>query len=72
MRQLLVESAQSYTRGKVGHKSIAYADKANERLRQRFYRMTLKNGTKRTVATTAIVRELACFVWMTASALHLT
>ena len=47
LRRLLVESAQSYTRGNVGHKSvalkqrqkgnppevIAYADKANERLR---------------------------------------
>lgn len=77
LRRLLVESAQSYTRGNIGHKSIAlkkrqegnspeiiaYADKANERLRRRFYRMTLKNGTKRNVATTAIARELACFVW---------
>lgn len=77
LRRLLVESAQSYTRGNVGHKSkalknrqegnspeiIAYADKANERLRRRFYRMTLKNGTKRNVATVAIARELACFVW---------
>ena len=48
MRRLLVELAQSYTRGSVGHKSkdlknrqkgnapgvIAYSDKANERLRQ--------------------------------------
>ena len=47
LRRLLVEAAQSYTRGNVGHKSvalkqrqkgnppevIAYADKANERLR---------------------------------------
>jgi len=77
VRRLLVESAQSYTRGVVGHKSldlkrrqtgcepqiIAYADKANERLRRKFYRMTLKNGTKRNVAATAIARELACFMW---------
>jgi len=77
LRRLLVEAAQAYTRGAIGHKSIAlkkrqegnspeniaYADKANERLRRRFYRMTLKNGTKRNVATTAIARELACFVW---------
>jgi len=77
IRRLLVEAAQSYTRGTVGHKSvdlkrrqdgnapqvIAYADKANERLRRKFYRMTLKNGSKRNVAATAIARELACFMW---------
>lgn len=77
LRRLLVEAAQCYTRGAVGHKSvdlkrrqsgntpqvIAYADKANERLRRKFYRMTLKNGTKRNVAATAIARELACFMW---------
>jgi transposase len=77
VRRLLVESAQGYTRGKIGHKSkdlkarqrgntpevIAYADKANERLRRKFYRMTLKNGTKRNVAATAIARELSCFMW---------
>ena len=77
VRRLLVEAAQSYTRGKIGHKSaelkrrqngntpqvIAYADKANERLRRKFYRMTLKNNAKRNVAATAIARELACFIW---------
>jgi transposase len=77
VRRLLVESAQGYTRGKIGHKSadlkrrqngnapqvIAYADKANERLRRKFYRMTLKNNTNRNVAATAIARELACFIW---------
>lgn len=77
VRRLLVEASQSYTRGAVGHKSvdlkrrqqgnepeiIAYADKANERLRRKFYKMTLKNGTKRNVAATAIARELACFMW---------
>ena len=77
VRRLLVEAAQSYTRGAIGHKSldlkkrqtgcepqiIAYADKANERLRRKFYRMTLQNGTKRNVAATAIARELACFMW---------
>jgi len=77
LRRLLVEAAQSYARGAVGHKSvalkkrqngqtaeiIAYADKANERLRRKFYRMTLKNGAKRNVAITAIARELACFMW---------
>jgi len=77
VRRLLVEAAQGYTRGKIGHKSkdlkhrqkgntpqvIAYADKANERLRRKFYRMTLKNNTNRNKAATAIARELACFMW---------
>ena len=77
VRRLLVESAQSYTRGKIGYKSkelkrrqsgntpqvIAYADKANERLRRKFYRMTLNNKANRNVAATAIARELACFIW---------
>lgn len=77
LRRLLIEAAQSYTRGMVGHKSmalkrrqqgclpevIAYADKANERLRRKFYRLTLKNNVKRNTATTAVARELACFAW---------
>jgi len=77
VRRLLVESAQAYTRGAIGHKSkdlkrrqngntpqvIAYADKANERLRRKFYKMTLRNNTHRNVAATAIARELACFMW---------
>lgn len=77
LRRLLVEAAQAYTRGNIGHKSIAlkkrqqgnqpeviaYADKANERLRRRFYKMTLNKRVNRNVATTAIARELACFMW---------
>lgn len=78
MRKLLVESSQSgFTRGKIGYKSkdlkrrqrgnapqvIAYADKANERLHQKFYRMTLENKVKHNVAVTAVARELACFIW---------
>jgi len=77
VRRLLVEAAQSYTRGQIGHKSvalkrrqqgntaevIAYADKANERLRRKFYRMVLTNKAERNVAATAIARELACFMW---------
>lgn len=77
LRRLLVEAAQAYTRGNIGHKSvalkqrqqgntpqvIAYADKANERLRRRFYKMTLNKRLNRNVATTAIARELACFIW---------
>ena len=60
VRCLLVEAAQSYTHGQIGFKSkalkarqegnlpevIAYADKANERLRRRYYRMVLKNNKK--------------------------
>ena len=42
---------------------IEYTDKANERLRRKYYRMTLKNGKKSNVAKTAIARELACFIW---------
>ena len=77
LRRLLIESAQSYTRGAVGHKSvelrkrqegsstrvIAYADKAGERLRRRFYRLTLRGHVHRNKATVAIARELSCFIW---------
>jgi len=77
LRRLLIESSQGYTRGSIGYKSralkqrqagndpniIAYADKANERLRRRFYRLTMKNGLKHNVAKTAIARELSCFIW---------
>lgn len=77
VRMLLIEAAQSYTRGQVGHKSkqlsvrqngnspavIQYADKANERLRRKYYRLTLHNGKKANVAKTAVARELACFIW---------
>ena len=77
LRRLLVEASQSYTKGAVGHKSIAlkkrqegcapetiaYADKANERLRRRFYKLVLTKGINRNKATTAIARELSCFIW---------
>ena len=77
VRRLLVEAAQSYSRGRVGFKSktlavrqkgnspgvIAYADKANERLRRKYYTMVLKHGKKSNVAKTAVARELACFIW---------
>ena len=77
LRRLLVEAAQGYTRGATGHKSvalrqrqhgntprvIAYADKANERLRRRFYKMTLGKGVNRNIVATAVARELACFMW---------
>ena len=77
VRTLLVEAAQTIARGQVGAKSkalkarqegnlpevIAYADKANERLRRRYYRMVLHNHKNPNVAKTAIARELACFIW---------
>ncbi|WP_432648267.1 IS110 family transposase [Mitsuokella sp.] len=77
LRRLLTEAAQCYGRGRIGYKSkqlkerqagnspkvIAYADKANERLRRKFYRMVLKNNKRHNVAVAAIARELACFVW---------
>lgn len=75
LRRLLVEAAQGYTRGKVGYKSkallakqagneakvIAYADRANERLKSRFYKISFHS--KRNIAVTAVARELSCFVW---------
>ena len=78
LRQLLVEAAGSICKGAVGHKSkelrarqngntaevIAYADKANTRLRSKYYRM-IRHGKKRNVAVAAVARELACFVWGT-------
>ncbi len=77
VRMLLGEAAQCYARGQIGFKSkalkarqsgnsaqvIAYADKANERLRRKYYKMVLKNGKKQNIAKIAIARELACFMW---------
>lgn len=77
VRLLLTEAAQCYARGHIGYKSnelrsrqegntlqvIAYADKANERLRRRYYQMVLSKCKKHNVAKTAIARELACFIW---------
>lgn len=77
VRTLLVEAAQSYTRGQIGYKTktlkarqqgnpadiITYADKANERLRRKYYRMVLSQGKKVNIAKTAVARELACFIW---------
>ena len=76
LRCLLIESAKALCKGAVGHKSkalrarqygqsaevIAYADKANLRLRSKYYRM-IRHGKKKNVAVAAVARELACFVW---------
>ena len=40
---------------------IAYADKANERLQRKFYKIAFRS--KHNIAKTAVARELACFVW---------
>ena len=75
LRRLMVESAQCYSRGAVGAKSkalkqrqtgndpkvIAYADRANERLKRKYYRIMFHS--KRNIAVTAVARELACFIW---------
>ena len=76
LRSLLIESAQGICKGVVGHKSkdlkarqngnpaavIAYADQANRRMRSRYYHF-IREGKKKSVAVTAVARELACFVW---------
>lgn len=76
LRRLLTEASQSFTRGIVGHKSrdlksrqakcsseiVNYADKANIRLKKKYYRM-IQRGKKANVAKVAVARELACFVW---------
>jgi transposase len=76
LRCLLIESAKGICKGAIGHKSkelrsrqrgqsaevIVYADKANRRLRSKYYRM-IRHGKKKNVAVAAVARELACFIW---------
>jgi transposase len=76
-RRLLVEAAHAHNKGAIGYKSkdlkqrqkgnspevIAYADKANERLRRKYYKMVLKNHSESNVAKVAVARELSCFIW---------
>lgn len=76
LRRLLIEATKGICKGRIGHKSkdlkarqagnepevIAYADKANERLRRKYYRM-IRYGKKKNVEVTAVARELACFIW---------
>lgn len=77
LRTLLIEAAQGYSHGSPGSKGkvlkarqagnppdvIEYADRANERLRRRYGRLTLLNRKKGNVAKAAVARELACFIW---------
>lgn len=76
LRMLLIEAAQTYSRGSSSNKSkalkakqagndskiIAYADKAQYRLTKKFKKMQAR-GMKYGVITTAVARELSCFVW---------
>ena len=76
LRCLLIEAAKGICKGAIGHKSkelrsrqngqsaeiIAYADKANTRLRSKYYKM-IRHGKKKNVAVASVARELACFVW---------
>lgn len=76
LRQLLIEGARGICKGQIGHKSkelrsrqegnraeiIAYADRANIRLRSKYYRM-IRHEKKKNVAVAAVARELACFIW---------
>lgn len=75
LRRLLTEAANSYSLARTGRKSanlkqrqqgnapevIAYADKANDRLRRKYVRIATRS--KANIAKTAVARELACFVW---------
>ena len=76
LRKLLVECAQSFSRSTSGKSKdlkkrqegnsaeiIAYADKANERLRKRYMRLVLHNRKAHNKAAVAVARELACFIW---------
>lgn len=75
LRRLLIEAAQCYSRGYVPKKSkalkarqqgnspqvIAYADRANDRLKRKYIRIALRSSSA--IAKTAVARELACYVW---------
>lgn len=76
LRRLLTESAHCYCRGTITGKSktlkkrqegnqqeiIEYADKANERMKRKFYRL-IRQGKKYNIVSTAIARELTCYIW---------
>ena len=75
LRRLLVEAANCYNRVTAGKKSktitqrqqgnapdvITYADRANDRLRRKYIKLTLKRNSS--IARIAVARELACFIW---------
>lgn len=77
VRRVLIESSQCYNRSIALPKSkqvkkrqegaapeiIAFADKARERLRRKFKRISKDLNRPANIACTAVARELACFVW---------
>ncbi len=76
IRKLLVECSQSFSKARSGKsialkkrqegntaEVIAYADKANERLRNRYLTLVLRNKKVHNKAVTSVARELACFIW---------
>ena len=76
LRRLLTEAAQCFSRSASAKSKeilrrqsgnteevIAYADKANMRLRKRYYHLVNRNKKCANKANTAVARELACFVW---------
>ena len=77
LRKLLVESAQAVTKYNMCTKSkhikqkqegntpeiIAYADKANARMKRKYIKMTSLNNIHGSIAKTAVARELSCFIW---------
>jgi len=76
LRRLLTEAAKRFSvastkkskellRRQKGNSEhiIAYADKANDRLRKRYYHLVMHNKKCANKATTAVARELACFIW---------
>ena len=76
IRKLLVECSQSFSRAGSSKSAalkkwqegntpevIAYADKANERMRNRYLTQVLRNKKVHNKAVTAVARELACFIW---------
>ena len=75
VRKLLIEAANCYNRSAVGVKSktmkdkqagndpkvIAYADRANDRLKRKYYKIMFRS--KHNIAVAAVARELSCFIW---------
>ena len=73
---MLIEAFKGSCKGEIGHKSkdlkarqsgnppevVAYADKANQKLRRKYYKM-IRHSKKKNVTVTVIARELACFIW---------
>ena len=41
--------------------TIAYADKANARLKKKYLKIAMRS--KANIAKTAVAREMACFIW---------